>query len=292
MDEQVVQETAQESTPAVTEAVEITPTDVAEEAGEENQYLLPLDEDENHDPVQQPDSTESLKPYLELSPYINSPESLQGAVADSHLLWDVINGQQPAGNMLEGIKTSNPQAWQNVVNGLAQYIQQQTGYAFVDPNALPQQENIDPVQSRLNAIEQQFRQQEEAREAQLLQYRAQQAQGALLNHLGDALKGTFLEGEEGQVLAALGQKLGGDHTKVIESIEKGDFKSIDSALKAIKREETERYNRYVKRIASQRKAVANSLPKVDNPGSTSVRKDRQFDTTTKEGRIAYMNSLL
>jgi len=295
-----ITEPVQETTPAATTepnsgAAATTTTEPAagaattESAGD-NPFLLEIDTDgaqSGDGSTQTAEPGEALKPYLELSPYINSPEALQGAVQDSHLLWDVINGQVPAGKILAGLETSNPQAWQNIVNGLAQYISEKTGFQFVDPKNAPQSQP-DPVQARIDAIEQQFRTQQEERESQLLTQRAVQSQRVLLNHLGEALKGSFLEGEEASVLSQLGQKIG-DPIKAIEAIEKGDFKSIESALKAVKKDEAERYNRYAKRIAAQRKGVANALPKVDNPGSVATRKGT-FDLSTREGRIAAMNA--
>lgn len=287
----ITQETGQETTPAVTtettpNAVDTGVENTAEpQATDDNPYLLPLDED-----AASPADNTGLDQYLTVSPYINSPETLQGAIADSHLLHDIINGQQPVGNMLEGLRQNNPQVFQNIVNGLAQYIQQQTGYAFVDPKSMPQPENADPVQQRLQAIEQQFQSQERQRTEQAQQYRASQAQRVLLDHLTTSLKGSFLEGDEARALSLLGSKLGGNEDKIIAAIEKGDFKSIDAALKQVKRDETDLYNRYAKRIQAQRKATVDSLPKVDNPGTTAAPRKGNFDLSTRDGRIAAMNA--
>lgn len=302
MDE-LTQETGQETTPAATTEttpVEITettaPTETTETAEEENPYLLKLEDDEAK-PIEgvegevKPEAGEALKPYFEMSPYITNEGQLQGAVQDSHLLWDVINGQVPPGDILKNLESGNPQAWQSIVNGLAQYIQEKTGFQFVDPKNAPQAENADPVQARIDAIEGQFRKQEEAREQQVLTQRAVQSQRALMTHLSGALKGSFLEGEEASVLSQLGAKLG-DPVKVIDAIEKGDFKAVEQALKAVKREEAERYNRYAQRVAKQRKAVAGSTPGVDNLGTPAKpRTAPKFDMTTREGRIAAMNAV-
>lgn len=279
-------ETTEVSTPV--EQTE-TPTETAE-IEEPNPYLLELEKDENAPVEGEVKPTgEALKPFLEQSPYITNEAQLQGAIADSHLMWDIVNGQVPPGKLLEGLEGSNPQAWQGIVNGLAQYIQEKTGFQFVDPKNAPQSTEVDPVQARIDAIEGQFRKQEEAREQQVLTQRAVQSQGALMKHLESTLKGSFLEGEEASVLSQLGAKLG-DPLKVIDAIEKGDFKAVEQALKAVKREEAERYNRYAQRVAKQRKAVASSTPGVDNLGTPAKpRAQAGYDLSTPEGRIRYAN---
>lgn len=256
--------------------------------GENNPYLIPDEEEPASGEAAQPGA--ELKSYLEMSPYVTNAEQLQGAVNDSHLLWDVINGQQPAGNILEGLKTSNNEAWKSVVSGLAQYIAQETGFAFVDPKNLPQPENVDPMQQRISALEEMHRNEQQTREQQVITQRAQQANGTLRSHVESLVKGSFLEGED--LMPLLGAKLG-DPLKIIEAVEKGDFSKIDAALKAVKKDEAARYNRYAQRVAAQRKAVANAGPSIDNQGTPAKQRNasKEFDLNTREGRIAYGLSL-
>lgn len=262
------------------------------ETGEENPYLIQEEEAPAAAEVTtEAQPNEALKSYFEISPYITNEAQLQGAVSDSHLLWDVINGQVPAGNILANLEQSNQPAWQNIVNGLAQYIQEKTGYRFVDPQSMPQADGTgtpDPVQQKLTALEQKFKDQETAREQAILTQRIDKARGALVNKITELQKGSFLEGED--LMPFLGAKLG-DPQKLAGLIEAGDWKSIEAAYKAVKTDLTALYNRIAKNVAKQRTAVSKSLPGVDNPNGAAKKKtEQQFDLSTPAGRIAWMNT--
>lgn len=235
-----------------------------------------------------------LQQYLSMNPNVNSPELLAGAVADAGLMWDVIKGTQQPSALFETLRANNPQAWQNVMNGVGAYIEQTTGMKLVDPAQLGQgAQQLTPEQQRIQQLEQSMQREQQQREQFALTQRVNAAQRQMVDFTAQALKGSFLEGDEAFTLQMVGQKLAGKEQDVIDALQRGDTSMLDKAIKQVRHEERIRFNRYGKRLVEQRNALKNALPKADGSGAPPDARTGKpdFDLTTREGRLKYQEAV-
>jgi len=249
-----------------------TPVQATPEATGEQPQPLTFDESlfdgqEAEVPTEQAGQYDSL---LQISPYIQDEQTLQAAIQRQHSVEAVLQGQAPASTLFEGLRQENPQQWSQLMNGVAEYLQQVSGMRLVDPSQAGGQQ-LTPEQQRIQQLEQQqqswAQQQQQERQNQIVA----QAQKQLMDKLPELLKGRFLEGDDPQeVMELLGRKLAGKENTVIAAIAKGDYSLVQKAIKQIAHEERIRFNARGKRIASQRNALATSVPKTGTKGGTDL----------------------
>jgi hypothetical protein len=164
------------------------------------------------------------------------------------------------------------------MNGVAEYVQQVTGYQLVDPSQMPGQQQT-PEQQRIAALEQQHENWQRTQESQRQQQVVQQAQKQLMEKIPELTKGRFIEGEDPQwVMQQLGYALQGKENQVIQGIAKGDMSMVQKAIQDISKREREMFNARGKRIAQQRTALKKSLPGTNGGKGTP-------DMVTGDGKI-------
>lgn len=233
---------------------------------------------EGNDPDAPADGQQPLGDLLSLSPYIQDEQTLRNAIQRQGDVEAVLNGQAPASALFEGMRQQNPQQWTQLMNGVAEYVQQVTGYQLVDPSQIQGQQQT-PEQQRIAALEQQHQNWQRAQEEQRQQQVVQQAQKQLMEKIPELTKGRFIEGEDPQwVMQQLGYALQGKENQVIQAIAKGDMILVQKAIQDISKREREMFNARGKRIAQQRTALKKSLPGT-NGGKGSP------DMVTGDGKI-------
>jgi hypothetical protein len=257
---------------------------------------------------------EAFKAALEVSPFVTTPEGVTQAVQAADELWRVAAGELPARTMLEGFRQTNPQQYEAIVKDLAAYIAETTG---VDPaqGARGEQESPlaglakshpaiftavqdfvkknagvdlagtpDPREARLSAMEQQFAAEQQARETQQWNQRVEAARGKAIEFLSAKTKGTFAEGHEAYLLMQCGSRAGIPEAQMIDMILSGKTQRLESAYKAVVKEEVARLKAYNGNLIKGHRALANGVPgatgaKVRSAaaGSAPARKDGESD---------------
>ena len=256
MPEEAAIETAPEA-PVETQPTE-TPAEGTPEPQEDYSNFLLEEEPEDPAAPATPEAPQAPAPNISSilpkdNAYITSAEQMQGAVADATYLYDVVAGKQNAASLLGFIAQNNPDAARRMANELAPLIEQMTGRKFEGEH--------DPTSLKLQELDQRQRNFNEQQQQEAFQRRAQAIQPAVMKHLATRLKDSVFEGEEQRILEAVSARVGLSPEQRVAAIERGDFSSIDKALKEIRREERENFNARVKRLSEQRKRKAAALPR-------------------------------
>jgi uncharacterized membrane protein YheB (UPF0754 family) len=156
-----------------------------------------------------------------------------------------------------------------ILQELADYIGKKTGKP-VAAAAAGQDGLKDPVQTRLDAIEAERAREKQAIENEKFNKRVEAAKGTALTKLGEMLKGSWLEGEHDYVFSAIGAKLSGKEQQVIDSIERGDFKLLEKALREVRTDEAKRFKARMDRMIEQKKKKAGAIPAQVAAGSPAA----------------------
>lgn len=232
------------------------------------------------EPAQVP---EQFAAALAMSDYVKSPEQLQIAVSAADEVWKVAAGQLPARTLIEGFKSTNPQQYQAIVQDLTSYIEEVTGKKFGDGPALPP----DPNQARLDAIEQRFAQEETIRQQQAWNQQVAVARTKANEFLSSKVKGTFAEGEEGYLLAQIGNKAGIPEQQMVQMLLKGDTAQLEAAYKAVVKDESARLQRYNQNLIKKHRTLSSAVPAVKG-GSASTASNA--DLAPKPGETAIQHA--
>jgi hypothetical protein len=203
---------------------------------------------------------------------------LQNAIARQGQVEAVLQGQAPASALFEPMRQQNPQQWSQLMGGVADYLQQMTGMQLVDPAQMGGQQ-LTPEQREIAQLKQQQNQWAQQQEQQRQNQIVNQAQKQLMDSLPELTKGRFIEGEKPEwIMSQLASRLAGKENQVIAAIAKGDMTMVKSAIAQIAHEERIRFNQAGKRIAQQRTALKNSVPKTAGTKGTP-------DLTTPSNKI-------
>jgi hypothetical protein len=129
----------------------------------------------------------------------------------------------------------------------------------------------DPVQQRLNAIEKQFQDQEQARQSAIVEQQTTQARTVALEAVTKLAKGTAFEGDEAYLLARCAEKTNVDPQEMVNMLLRGFTKPLESALKAVQREETARIKRYNDNLIKNYRTLKNAVPGVKGPAPAAAK---------------------
>jgi len=208
---------------------------------------------------------EAFQQALAISPYVQTPEHLQQAVAAADEVWKVASGQAPAAGLLEGMRAANPQGYQKVIGDLIPYIEQVTGRKFTDQPAQPP----DPNQARLDALESRFAAEEQARQSEQWNQQVTAARGKAMEFLSASAKGTAFEGIENTILQMSANKVGVPEQEMVQMLLQGKTGPLEKAFKEVKAELGGLVRRINANMIKQHRALAGGVPAVK--GSQRVR---------------------
>jgi hypothetical protein len=223
---------------------------------------LPADEpDTTPATPEQQQAAPEFQQMLSISPFVKEPQHVEAAIRAADEVWKVASGQMPASQMLEAMRAANPQGFQSVFQNLASYVEQVSGKKLGGEPA----KTDDPVQQRLNAIESQFRQQEETRQNAIVQQQTDAARTVALDTVTKITKGSAFEGDETYLLARCAEKINVDQAEMVKMLNRGFTKPLESALKAVQKEETARLSRYNERLIKNYRTLKSAVPGVKGP---------------------------
>lgn len=201
---------------------------------------------------------------LSISEFVREPQHVEQAIRAADEVWRVAAGQQPVTSLLEGMRSANPTGYEKIVRDLIPYIEQITGKKFgADPAAPP-----DPRDQRLSALEQQYRAEQQQRQQQAYQEQVNVARSIANDFLAQTLKGTFAEGNEAFVLAQCAGKAGIPEQQMVQQLLAGNTKPLETALKAVQKEETARLRKYNENLVKQYRTLKTSVPGVKGTGAS------------------------
>lgn len=218
---------------------------------------LPADETETPvaPPVEATPAPE-FQQMLGISEFVKTPEHVQAAIRAAHEVWQVASGKLPASQMLEAMRTANPQGFQAIFDNLTGYIEQVSGKKL---GGAPEA-STDPVQQRLNAIEAQFKQQEDTRKQAVVQEQTTQARTVAMDVVSKLVKGSAFEGSEGYLLQRCADMTNVQPTEMVGMLLRGFTKPLETALKAVQKEETARLQRYNDTLIKNYRTLKNAVP--------------------------------
>lgn len=192
---------------------------------------------------------------LGLSEFVKAPEHVESAIRAADEVWKVASGQASATSLLEGMRAANPEGFQKVINDLVPYIEQMTGSKFGAPPA-----ETDPVQERLNAMEQRFAQEEQRRQDAIYQQQVSKGYEVAKGAVTTALKGTAFEGDENYVLAQCANKVGIPENEMVQKLLAGKTDELLAAVKAVQKDETARLKKYNENLIRNYRKLKDGVP--------------------------------
>lgn len=241
------------ATPEVAPPVDAQPT--LSDLEEAMKAGLPADEPETPaDPQQQ--AAPEFQQMLSISEFVKTPEHVQAAIRAADEVWKVASGQLPASQMLEAMRAANPNGFQGVFNDLAAYVERVSGKKL--GGEAP--ESTDPVQQRLNAIERQFQEQEQARQRAIQEQQTTQARTVAMDLVTKAAKGTAFEGDEAYLLARCADMTNVEPQQMVDMLLRGFTKPLESTLKAVQKQESARLKRYNDNLIKNYRTWKNAVP--------------------------------
>lgn len=218
---------------------------------------------------------EAFQQALSISPFVQTPEHLQQAVAAADEVWKVASGQMPASQMLEGFKANNPQAYQSIVNDLVPHLftspeagsvirQLLAANGFVKSDQPP-----DPVQQLRSEVEARYAADEQVRQTQQWNEQVTAARGKAMEFLSASAKGTAFEGIEDTIMRMSADKVGVPAQEMVRMLLEGKTGPLEKAFKEVKTELGGLVKRINANMIKQHRALAGGVPAVK--GSSRVR---------------------
>ena len=194
---------------------------------------------------------------LEISEFVKSPEHIEQAIRAADEVWKVSSGQIPASQMLENLRAANPQQFEPILTNIAQYIEQITGLKFGQSGEVTPP---DPRDQRLTALETRYQQEEQGRQQQAQRQQVQAASKVANEFVTTALKGSFAEGNESHFLAMCEGKSKLPQGEMVRELVAGNTKPLETALKAVRAEETARLRSYNDRLTKNYRTLQSAVP--------------------------------
>lgn len=203
---------------------------------------------------------------LKVSPFVTAPEHVEAAVRAADEVWKVATGQLPARNLLEGMRGSNPEGYNAVIQDLTGYIEAVTDKKFGGAPDTPP----DPVQARLAEIERGIQQDKETRQQAIYAQQMTRANGIAMEAVTKAAKGTAFEGSEAYLLQQCASKVGIPEKDMVQALIEGKTETLTKALKAVQKEETVRLKKYNENLIRNYRTLKNAVPAT--PGAPAIGK--------------------
>jgi hypothetical protein len=207
---------------------------------------------------------------LQLSPFVTNPAQVQQAVRAADEVWKVASGELPASSLFEGLKGANPQRYQEIVNEAAQYIEQVTGKKFGGEQAA-----ADPVEQLRQEILQKEQAREQAHQQQQFQIQSAQANKVAGEFIATQLKSTLFEGNENYFIERMMSKLQSPQESMKEVLA-GNMRTVEAAMKAVRKEEVARFQQYTKNFIKQRGNLAKTVPATQLTPKAAVTADAKM----------------
>jgi hypothetical protein len=259
----------------------------------------PLETFKDHPRVQQLLQAEStVANLLTKSEYIKEAAHIEAAITDADVLWQITDGKQDPGVLLEAVKANKPEIYPQVIQQLKTYIERVTGQPIaaaaagqVDPaNMTPEQKRIAAIEKELNERKAADAKAEEQANLAAFNKRVETARNTVTAKVTELIKDSWLdgEGETPYLMSLLANKLAGKEQQLIDAVEKGDFKLIEAALKQVRSDEAKRFEARSKRIAAMKGKKVATIPVQASGGSpaSSGAPAANAPLLTKDQRIA------
>lgn len=228
---------------------------------------------------------------LEISPYVTSPEGVQQAIRAADEVWQVAAGQIPARNLLEGMRSVNPQGFETIVADLKDYLGVQAQPAQAQPSPIdalkasnPQayqqlatwwqqvtgkaiDAGADPRDQRLAALEQRYAQEEEQRNIAAHNAQVERALGSASEWVNKTIAGTFAEGLADRFLAPntgllwqKAQQMQIPAERLQGELLQGKTETLAKIWKAVAADEAAVIRKYNANLVKQHNTLKNAVP--------------------------------
>lgn len=227
---------------------------------------------------------------LGVSEFIKEPAQLTAAVQLADAVLKIQNGQAPVSAMMENFRNQNPDGFaQMVQTNLIPYVEALTGMKLVDPAKAGAATEKTPEQQRLDAIEAQFQQRQQAERQQAEIQATRQAQTVLIGKADEALKGTWLEGKGAELLREIAPHMGMSPQQAVEQLLRGNTGMVEKAVKAMLEAKEKEGRAYATWKIAESRRLRNALPAgKGNPRTAGGEPD--LESMTREQRIAYLQT--
>jgi hypothetical protein len=243
----------------------------------------------------------AVKDAMSASPeWIKEPGHLKAAVQDAAVLWDITTGKAKVDSILIAAKQNSPEQYPQILADMKAYLEKE-GIAVAAPAAVDPA-NMTPEQKRIAALEKEAadRRTADARaadERKVTEFNTRVAntkKTILDTKLPELLKDSVFEGEGEHFLGLVGKQLMPKTKELIEAVEKGDFKMLETAVKIARSAEAKRFSeRMTRAIALQKKKLA-TIPRQPAAGSPPAGTDpaQPSATNTTDARRKNMAAAL
>jgi hypothetical protein len=196
-----------------------------------------------------------------ISEYVKDAQQLTGAVTLADEVLKVQNGQAPITGLLENFRAQNGPAFEKAFfDSLVPYIEALSGKKLLDPNAAQTNEPKSPEQTRIDALEAQFSQRQQAEQQQIVQQQTRQANQVLTQTAEAALKGTWLEGKAADYVPQLAAHMGMSEQEAVKQLLGGNTAIVGKAVKAMMAQKEVEGRAYAKFKIAESKTLKSGLP--------------------------------
>ena len=199
----------------------------------------------------------TVKETMALSPdYIKNPAHIQDAVRDADVLWKISDGKLPVTVILDAAKVQSPQSFPKILADLKAFVEKETGTTITPAAAA----NLTPEQQQIAALQKRLDDQDAATKNQAQVRRIAAAKPLVTAKIDELLKDSAFEGDGAYFLTLAGNLLRGKETQLVDAVEKGDYKLLETTIKQVRTAEARLLDARIKRLQALYEKKRTTVP--------------------------------